>query len=193
MFQVNSNVALERTILSIQPFQSGVFGKYHFTNRDAIRAGIDFKLDTRKREDNATFGRSFESWNRKFSLLAQYVFYPAPEAVIHFYFGGGPTAGFSSGLGTATNTSVDSLGNPIFYPYRVEDSEWSVGLSGLFGIEWFATKHLSLLAEHRGALNYTNRQSSEKWSGYFNRQDTAFREFSFFYSGTLALGASVYF
>ena len=78
------------------------------------------------------------------AILLQKVFYTHPTNRTYAYFGVGPTGSVarSKSSGTATNTSgavvkTSSLGRT-----------WAAGLTGSFGVEWFAYRSISFLAEY---------------------------------------------
>lgn len=131
-FQLDGNFTLK-------PFQETSFsGKYLITDLSAIRAGIQFSnsVDVESKIDDKDTTKQ-SSLNIK--INAQYIYYLSVVDDICLYTG----SGLSYGRDLYTNGS-----------YYEEQDSWSIGLSGIIGMEWFVKKNISLSGEYSLVLNY---------------------------------------
>jgi hypothetical protein len=124
---------------TLKPFQETSFsGKYHITDLSAIRAGIQISnsvdVESKINDKDTTKQSSFN-----IKINAQYIYYLSIVDDICLYTG----SGLSYGRDLYTNGG----------DYHDADS-WSIGLSGIIGMEWFVKNNISLSGEYSLALNY---------------------------------------
>jgi hypothetical protein len=147
--------------------------KYHFTDKSALKFsvglnpgewGFDMKhnFDNRHYNDTINFHNRFDDRHgniERLNFALNYMLYPAPKKEINLFFGLGPRFG---------------IGNQYFrYPENIErdssksykSSSWSLGLNGLVGAEWFATRSISLFTEYSISAGY---QKSDYWDADYN-------------------------
>jgi hypothetical protein len=164
---------------TLSNFENGeVSLKQCLSSASALRysLGISYTYDTDSGENDDLGTR----------LSVMYQRYVNPNDATRFFWGVGPT---------------------VYYRYRyaleshstsyLERSLWDFGLgvAGMAGVEWFATKVISLHAEYRldtsyhwveGAYEYKNP------TGPINRTSYDYQEFDF-HSSSVLFGLSVYF
>ncbi len=146
----------------LQSFQGSTISlKKHTSDGSAWRIGLDLRINLDDRERTSErdgevlsqydYGTNAES----ISLILQRVFYPSPMASVNLFWGFGPKAGFSHYNYTReVEAIINKSGDEVF--------QWSVGFSGVIGIEWFPMKSISLLAEYGSVLQYEWTESKRK-------------------------------
>lgn len=127
---------------------SAISIKRHWSDKRAVRAGMSFgavvsDLDSDYTRPDTLITSTSDSNRESVSVSTTYLIYPAPGRDVLLYLGTGPSFSYYRDKKT--------------YPLdRYEYSRtWSVGLSSVIGVEWFATRSLSLLAEYTGGLSYS--------------------------------------
>ena len=135
---------------------SAISIKRHWSEKRAVRAGISFGANVRDYDSDYTrpdtmYTRTTETNGESMSASAHYLIYPAPDKDVLLYLGAGPS--FSYTRDKNTYTSLDR------YDYS---RTWSVGLGSVIGVEWFATRTISLLAEYTGGINYSSNISERR-------------------------------
>lgn len=193
---------------TLRSFQGLAFsGKYHLSDKKAIRLGLEFDASIssgtheeyrRTPYDTMSTIADIDSNMQSIEFVAQYLVYPSVEANVNFYFGAGPLVQFFrvDAEPEITSEYVDTtyVSKPINY-----NKTWAVGINGVIGVEWFATKNISLLAEYGVALKYTSLKFirsyvyvSKDGLFYFNRYEDD-KEFFEFDPMSVKFGLSVYF
>jgi hypothetical protein len=151
MFGISENFTLD-------PFTGGSLSvKRHFSDKSALRAGIDFGVGSSENtaENTATtpVQQTRNNDHRAFQLEGLYQRYTSPGRPINFYWGAGAYGGYSSRTREAL---VDSTFT------RNETTSYSVGATGLLGVEFFAARAIGIHAEYRGNLGYSWSESVAK-------------------------------
>jgi opacity protein-like surface antigen len=195
-FQIGSNFTLTS-------FQGAALSyKHHLKPLRAIRVGSELSLSKSNFDltevdsvgDLETLSKSDQTrYYVRFNT--QLIWYSESYSGISFFYGVGPFLGFSK------SEKKDELVSP--YPgHRTNLDEtktgWSLGLTGLVGVEWFVSKSISLHAEYRISLGYSrekreyNRTTiSQTGKSYITGNETIkFRQLS---SDGVRFGLSVYF
>ncbi len=200
-FQVND-------IFSIRGFQGfGISLKHHFSKSQAIRFGIgssfatsdfdgigrSFQADTIRRRSD----RDSESDRASVDVSAQYVGYFSPESDVGFFIGAGPLFRFAHADFKETGQFTDFGSTGEFSSSGDEDS-WGIGISGVFGAEWFAAKRISFMAEYIMSVEHqtSTRESVSSRQSTFGTEtvESKFTANSFrFDMASAKLGLSVYF
>jgi hypothetical protein len=136
-FGVSSNF----TLTSFQGMAISL-GRY-ISNHEKIRFGANVSMTTQRSEYESldydslggahTINSTNSAINGSFKFSLQYLSYETPYENIATYFGVGPVVGYSYSRYDASY--------PISFQY-------SVGVVGSFGAEWFFSKKLSLHAEY---------------------------------------------
>ncbi len=171
--------------------------KRHYSVNKALRFGLtiggNFSNDKQSSETETKSETDDNYQNLGFS--AKYMIYPAPDKRAKLFFGFGPSVGFSRSKQTQRYTNSQPQ-------FRTENksTNWSAGLGGMLGVEWFANSQISFMAEYSSFLGYHSARTErankqEDGSGGFIVSSESFRNvdsFSFSASG-VNFGLSVYF
>lgn len=157
LFQVNG-------LPSVDFFEGMIAAKYHVTNRQAWRFGIGGNGGTSGGGAHVQGGAS---------VLAQYVLYPRTDREVNLYLGAGPRVGLSYMRSERPALDDDRR------------TRWDLGLTGRLGVEWFATRSISLLGEYGNeiAIRFENRS--------VNNEEDDFSDY--LYRTSVKLGIAAYF
>lgn len=133
-------------LLNLRPFQGNVLsGKYHISDQSAIRLGFSisnsYSFYNVEVDEEQGKGQSFS-----FELNAQYIQYIKTEDDIAVFLGCGPS--YDKQLYSAYSSSL-------------RQNNWSLGIDGIIGVEWFFKRNMSLSAEYGLELNYSETRSSD--------------------------------
>lgn len=160
--------------------------KRQFSQKSAVRAGADLALSSR--EDNLDVKPTHTTTNDNygFQLEGLYQRYTSPGRTINFYWGAGAYGGYSEGT---LESQADSLLN------RSEESRYNLGAVGALGVEFFAARSISLLAEYRGTVGYSwsERVMTRQRPGVPDQQDKRDSSGWSVGAGAVRLGLSAYF
>ena len=148
--------------LDLDSFQGSTLSlKKHTSDRSAWRIGLGLGLAlsdqdaTRESDGDSDPATDYNADNESVNVIIQKVSYPSPTAGVNFFYGLGPVAGFSHRESTTKRES------PV-REYTNERFSWSVGASGVIGVEWFPTKLISVLAEYGSVLQYEWLKDTDK-------------------------------
>ena len=158
--------------------------KRHWSKSRAVRAGMSFGASLSDYESgysipDTSYSKTSDRNRGAVSGSITYLIYPAPEREVLFYLGVGPT--FSYSRDKRTYQDYDR------YEYN---RLWSIGLGSVIGVEWFATRSISLLAEYTGGLKYRSSSVEDYSNGKTRVNDNQYFEAS---SSGVRLGLSAYF
>ena len=156
--------------LELKSFQGTLVSfKYHINDHFAIRTGIGLSIDDTDLEegreimftDSIIVNTKTEKERLTFSFPSQFLYYINPKSDIKVFIGVGPYFAYSiSKTGnTDINYSEDYSGSFI------KDSEYknySVGLSSVYGIEWFFRDNMGLTAEYGFTFSYFYDKRSQQ-------------------------------
>jgi opacity protein-like surface antigen len=197
-FQISSNFTLS-------PFQGATLSyKHHLQPSSALRIGLDlsfndegsdgaqqnFNNDTLSSTDNTTLDQS----SFVIRLNTQAIWYSETSSEISFFYGTGPFLGYSR-----YRQNDERIFSPVGSSQSKSSSEgkgttWSVGLTGLAGVEWFVSQSISLHGEYGLSLGYFWSKGESTFSTTGNRSSsegtTTSRQLS---SNGVRFGLSVYF
>jgi opacity protein-like surface antigen len=196
-FQIGSNFTLTS-------FQGAALSyKHHLKPLRAIRVGSELSLsksnfdltevdsvgalETLSKSDQTRYYVRFNT---------QLIWYSESYSGISFFYGVGPFLGFSKS--EKKDEWVSSYPGHPRTNLDETKTGWSLGLTGLVGVEWFVSKSISLHAEYRISLGYSrekreyNRTTiSQTGKSYITGNETIkFRQLS---SDGVRFGLSVYF
>ncbi|MDM7915438.1 MAG: hypothetical protein ACE15D_10105 [Candidatus Eisenbacteria bacterium] len=144
----------------LQSFQGSLLSyKRHLSPSRAIRLGIGLALSDRDRNSSEEISEAdtlrevrkddLEENLFGLHLIAQYLHYASPTPRTALFLGAGPTFEYSR---SHQKTAWTNIGYPAS-----EDGiskSFEVGLTLLAGVEWFATRELSLHAEYGLTAGY---------------------------------------
>jgi hypothetical protein len=159
-FAIGSNFTLSS-------FQGALISvKKHLSPRSALRLGVSAVFGSNDATSNQTTNGSdilpseltrTEDYNQQgIQAGLQYLFYPAPAADAHLFFGFGPFGQFSHTTDNYTDVRLPPDPDETIRTLRGTTDSWGLGLSGLAGVEWFATRCISLHAEYGASLSYSH-------------------------------------
>jgi hypothetical protein len=172
---------------NLAAFESGQLTiKRQFTTNSAVRAGISLGLSDTDETDEGGYTDDTGATGVGISILYQR--YLRPDRRGRFYWGIGPVLEISSGESERRNEEI--------LTQRTTVDGWELGVCGVAGVEWFATRAISLHAEYRGALS--RLQTTIKREIFYQGADPVKTEFKvekwdFAESGAVLFGVSVYF
>jgi len=159
-FQISNNFTLDE-------FQgSTISAKRHFSSNSALRFGIG--LTSVSTDDEYTSSEiynysSFGEGKREYTYNIiefnfYYLYYPNPEKKLNFYFGGGPSIGYSDYDDVQNSTEVNQDTIFIETTYNNEINSYSIGIHGLLGVEWFVNRSISIHAEYLSSFTYEQEE-----------------------------------
>ena len=160
-FQINNNF----TLTSFQG--STISLKKHMSPNRAFRMGISLE----GRYLNSDFDRPSSSPtevidnNQNISFDIQYTIYLHPEKRNTLFWGFGPTFQFSRKH--RVQDRFTDQDNEIIRDKHT-DKNFSTGILGMLGVEWFLTEKISLLSEYSSSLVYlksSEKRTNERKSG----------------------------
>lgn len=192
-FSINNNFNLssfEGTVIS---------AKKHFSDKKAIRFGVTLNGSTRNSSvENEDFSAdTLANRNEKtdkldgfnFGFNSHFMYYPSPQNAINIYWGVGPTLQLVLSKSEAIREVLDNESQTN----ERKKTSISVGLSSVLGVEWFASKNISFIAEYglQASYQYTKDEQSSDSS---NRRTSINRLKTFNISrDAVKFGLSVYF
>jgi opacity protein-like surface antigen len=194
-FQIGSNFTLTS-------FQGAALSyKHHLKPLRAVRVGSELSLSksnfdlTEVDSVGETLSKSDQTrYYVRFNT--QLIWYSESHSGISFFYGVGPFLGF--GKSEKKDEWVSHYPGHSRTNLDETKTGWSLGLTGLVGVEWFVSKSISLHAEYRISLGYSrekreyNRTTiSQTGKSYITGNETIkFRQLS---SDGVRFGLSVYF
>lgn len=173
--------------------------KKHTSPSGAWRLGVDVIVNTtdRNREERTDSGilpergSESESDREMVALFLQRLFYRNPKSEINLFFGVGPRLGYDR-----SSVEVHDILDTAVRITKTYRRVWSVGMTGLVGIEWFPHRSISLSGQYATNLVYRNMYESSttpviggEGGTYTSTTDTD--TFDLFRDG-VRLGLSVY-
>jgi len=175
-FQISENFTLT-------DFQGAILsGKYHLSNKSAIRIGFSMNFSDSDGESNSTLFDSLVSNKTNtsslfgFGINAQYSYYLQVWDVIGFYSGIGPFINYEYREITSENYS------------RGEDI--ATGVDAIAGVEWSFIKFMSLSAEYGFQFYYFYRKSNNEGNNITSEATVTSWAFG---ADQVKFGISVYF
>lgn len=160
-FQITDN-------FSLSSFQGSVFSyMHHFTKDKALRIGLSVSLggnNSDQSEDYFSYDRNSLVNNKKnksnknsnsLQLSTQYIWYFNPGAKLLLFSGAGPFLRYDHSY--EKNEDYYPQPNSNLVPKNITENkstQWTPGVSGIVGVEWFASKAISLSAEYGLQLSY---------------------------------------
>ena len=195
-FQITRNFALSR-------FEGSVISaKRHFSDKKSLRFGLNLNASISDTEQNftrmvsdtlrETRKNDGENNTQNIELNVQYLFYPSPAKEINLFLGIGPMIGFNRS-NSETGLDREPL-NPVDSTSKRTSKRWSLGVSANLGVEWFATKSISFLAEYGLSLNYilAKDSSTDRTAGTVTESENKSEIFNL-NAASVKFGLSVYF
>jgi len=169
--------------------------KKHLSDTKAWRLGVGLSATSRNNSEttNNQNQSGSEDANSQSGLYVDLslllLHYKSPKSRVAFFYGIGPEVGLSRNK---------SESEPVYPPANISHSyySWSIGggIRGILGVEWFATKDISLFAEYGTSLEYlySYTEQESKYNDSFNISKEIDRMF-ILKANQVTLGVSVYF
>jgi len=159
--------------LNVAPFGGMISVKYHLKDRSALRLGIGY---TQRYEiEKPLYAFDHKQIEYDFTVELPYLSYPSADRDVKLYWGVGPEFGYRK--------SEEYYGR-----FKNGERRYSIGLLGILGFEWFATKEISLHAEYQARVSYSNI------NGYLDSEKNSYTGYGWNAETNMVLfGLSVYF
>ncbi len=185
-FRITNNFSLSNfqgTILS---------GKYHFSNRDAIRLGVSLQFDDsesdeiNKQKDTNLVIRNIENLTGfSITINTQYMRYIHLNNDIGLFSGGGPFISY-----TSTTSKNEQIGIEETHRSERTSDSFSAGLDMILGVEWMFYRYMSLSAEY--GIKFFYYSSNRVFDGEFSISETNENSFRITHNH-VNFGITVYF
>lgn len=115
--------------------------------RDMLSTRTDYPdLTGYQRTEDETYSLRDEDENLSVDIIIQWIRYPAARGELQPYWGIGPIAHISGYNSEYESLSTDTTADPRIS--RRKTSTYGLGVSGVFGLEWFFRNNMSLTAEY---------------------------------------------
>jgi len=191
----------------LDPFNSMSLSlKRHVSPKSAFRLGANLGLDVDDSDSESvstrydTLSTGVESELSLNGVLVQlnmlYMRYVNPGSDVNFFLGTGPLVRY-------TRTEEDrrsvrtAQGEVLRLRTEKYSRTWKLGALGVAGVEWFATKNVSLHAEYRGSLSYgrtkTEGLSLSSDDPSYHEESESSKSFWDFKGVNVTFGLSLYF
>jgi hypothetical protein len=189
----------------LNSFQGTIISaKYHYSSNSALRFGIGINLsfsddDSSPTDQNntGTFNKNNSNSNQKgINFSGVYLFYPKPGSDINLYYGAGPFFSFSYSKSEYENSTLQENSTTSSTTFIGKTNSYSAGIYGILGVEWFATKSISFLAEYSVSVYYNHSKisNSNKDSNSTNTSDNEISDNNYGCNPTsVRFGISIYF
>jgi hypothetical protein len=173
-------------LFDVNAFAGGVSLKRQFSPRSALRFGVGTSgSSTTQDRSDSPVQQDFDRVG--FYLESIFQRYANPGAAALFYWGVGPEVGWDHSKAEASSDSVRSTS---------EDDRWVAGGRALIGVEWFASKEISLHGEYTGSIEYSKTESTAEQvrvGQYSVKRKAETSGWSYGAGSTVRFGLSVYF
>ena len=150
-------------LIDINAFQGSTLSiKKHTSDGSAWRLGLTLHFDVRDESTEILISQNIKApgfsdvTDVMIGIAFQRVFYPNPNGDVNLFWGLGPTYSYRYRLNDRENISRDGSYQE---KRKIEEYNWSLGINGILGVEWFATKSISFLAEYGTSVTYNYRNS----------------------------------
>lgn len=166
-FQIGENFDLES-------FEGSVVSlKRHFSPGAALRLGLSFGAvvsDQSLESESTVADTSMQTVTgvqdhdeQHIEVTLEYLGYPNPDSKMNLFWGVGPFLSLSRSQSDVSQKLTLSEGEDV-RSISEECRSWAVGAVALLGVEWFATKAISLHAEYGLAIAYTSWKTERERS-----------------------------
>lgn len=158
-FQIEDDIGLK-------PFNGMIISvKRHVSKQSAFRISfnLDIDFDDDDSESQHTYSdstvyakvRTTDYNAQRIEVNFAYLNYPRPDSNINLFWGAGPFVRYSR----SRRETEEIRTTPPSYRQTTINTDylnsWGIGILGLAGVEWFATKNISFHAEYRASAVYS--------------------------------------
>ncbi|MCP4581471.1 MAG: porin family protein [candidate division Zixibacteria bacterium] len=161
----NKNWALELKFNNFSSLENFLFaGKRHFSKNSALRISVEIDAHAYKTDSDMNIADPFDTTDYETEQISSYfdltigtqvISYSSLKKDLRFYLGAGPQFSYNKYIRDIERTDIQG------YYQEDENTYWGVGISSIFGIEWFVAKNVAFLAEY-GANFEFGRAISEQ-------------------------------
>lgn len=200
-FQVGSN-------FNLYSFQCSVVSyKHHLSRNAALRLGLSISLGGRN-DDYSTNGfyadsnsvqpgstQNSDRNNRSIQLTSQYIWYFNHDSKLLLYGGAGPLVGYDYRYENKGSNFEIPANSPLTTQNESKAKQWTAGITGVIGVEWFASKSISLLAEYglQASYYWLDSETKDISSDHFVRKTKSSSTSWDVRGSNVKLGLSLYF
>lgn len=179
--------SVEGQFISVSSLGGGLAVKRLSSPKSALRLNVGVYAVDQNRDITDGQRRTGDDSGTELNASALYQRYIDPDAEANFFWGIGPAVDY--GHSSQTDVQADTLS------YSYKNDRWGVGLDGLMGVEWFATRVISFHAEYIAGFRYSSTTSTrERTIGSVTDKDEQTSDgWSFAANGAARFGLSVYF
>lgn len=136
--------------------------KRHYSANSAIRLGVDLSAALRNSKSDLythlypVYRTDEDADGLTIDVSAMYLYYPSSGRRVNLFLGIGPDIGYwrdksvRERMERQYDTGIDYMETRSSYRYAIH-----AGAKGALGVEWFATKDISLLAEYGAVMAYS--------------------------------------
>jgi|SRR5882672_2979212 len=144
---------------------SGIYMKTHFSDRGAVRVGIDFSLNsnsvTRRDPPDYVSSVKYNTRNYSYNTSAEIQEYVDARGPVTIFFGLGPYWRKARTFNDETATVRPNNSGITYVSYRkAEQKAWEVGGAGSIGFEWFFRSKLSVLGRVGATFGFGKTQDT---------------------------------
>ena len=162
---------------------AGITGKWHKSDKSALRFGVSFYYnDTDEDSDNIRYVRTISDSNEKkqltvVKLSSRYLYYYTPDEKVSAFIGMGPSFAYS--WREIKDETVDPM--RIVYDTLIAESSrmyfrdsksWTYSADLSCGVEWFASKNISIFGEYTLCISYRTYSSTRDQSSVYITRNT---------------------
>jgi hypothetical protein len=163
---------------NLSDFSGGIAIKRHFSPKGALRLSVSGAGNTVSGSSSDELQtRELNTDGYEVSIVATYQRYINPGSAANLFWGVGPFVSLEGSTSDNGETTWE------------EASRYGVGLSGIIGIEWFATEMISFHSEYVGNGGYTHQESKRTGNTPIESELSGW----FLNAGGVQFGLSVYF
>ena len=179
--------SVEGQFINVTSLGGGLAVKRQFDPKSALRLNVGAYALEQNRDITDGQTRTGDGSDMQLNASVLYQRYIDPDAEANFFWGIGPAMDYSH------SSESDVLADTLSYQY--ENDGWRVGVDGLMGVEWFASRVISFHAEYIAGVRYSSTTyKRERTIGTVTDKDEQATDgWSFAANGVARFGLSVYF
>ncbi len=157
--------AMEFKFRSLTSLESFLFaGKRQLTKNSALRFGVEIDAFDRNTDsdverltynDTSDYKNGLIYSNIDITVCTQYILYSSLKEDLRLYYGTGPQFNYRKSENEDERLEIQG------HYHKIENKYKGIGLSSVFGIEWFVAKNIAFLAEYGVTFEYLKVESED--------------------------------
>ncbi len=161
----NKNWALELKFNNFSSLENFLFaGKRHFSENSALRVSVEIDAYAYNTDSDMNISDPYDEIDYKteqvssfydITVSIQSISYSSLKKDLRLYLGAGPQFSYNKYIRDIERADIQG------YYQEDENTYWGVGLSSLFGIEWFVAKNVAFLAEYGANFEFGRAVSKQ--------------------------------